>query len=194
LLLAFKFFDGLMADNGYNNNISILFNLIWFIFYVNLMNCKSIFVCDCCRSLQRTTAEIQNYSFDGSMGKLLDRDRDTTSQDSGISQMSAGQCDRLDVLEERFEELSISPLKMHNNVSSASDTDNRTEHNVIMLTQGCIRSPVSRSSPTPQRLTSSPLREFNGLDKTPSRDGSFDATDNGFVNRGRPLASLTGFR
>ncbi|KAF4521330.1 hypothetical protein B566_EDAN002335 [Ephemera danica] len=113
------------------------------------------------RSLQRTTAEIQNYSFDGS--KMLDRDRDTTSQDSGISQMSAGQCDRLDVLEERFEELSISPLKMHNN--------------------GCIRSPISRSSPTPQRLTSSPLREFNGLDKTPSREGSFDATDNGFINR-----------
>lgn len=49
------------------------------------------------RSLRRTTAEIQNYSF-----KALDRD--TTSQDSGISQMSAGPTDRLDILEERQED------------------------------------------------------------------------------------------
>ncbi|XP_059479031.1 CLIP-associating protein 1-A isoform X7 [Neocloeon triangulifer] len=111
------------------------------------------------RSLQRTTAEIQNYSFDGS--KLLDRDRDTTSQDSGISQMSAG--GHGDKLEEKFEEMTIATKKLQSN--------------------GCMQSPASRNSPTLQRLTSTPLREFNGLDKTPSRDGSFDATDNGLVNR-----------
>jgi hypothetical protein len=50
--------------------------------------------------------------------------------------------------------------------------------------QGCMQSPVGRNSPGLNRLTSTPLREFNGLDKAPSRDGSFDATDNGLVNRG----------
>ncbi|XP_059478999.1 CLIP-associating protein 1-A isoform X3 [Neocloeon triangulifer] len=95
------------------------------------------------RSLQRTTAEIQNYSFDG------------------ISQMSAG--GHGDKLEEKFEEMTIATKKLQSN--------------------GCMQSPASRNSPTLQRLTSTPLREFNGLDKTPSRDGSFDATDNGLVNR-----------
>ncbi|XP_065332727.1 CLIP-associating protein 1-B isoform X4 [Cloeon dipterum] len=95
------------------------------------------------RSLQRTTAEIQNYSFDG------------------ISQMSAG--GHGDKLEEKFEEMSIATKKLHSN--------------------GCMQSPASRNSPTLPRLTSTPLREFNGLDKTPSRDGSFDATDNGLLNR-----------
>lgn len=89
------------------------------------------------RSLQRTTAEIQNYSFDGSMGKLLDRDRDTTSQDSGISQMSAGQCDRLDVLEERFEDLSIASLKLHNNVSHRAFSTLNPFH--IILLVFCLR-------------------------------------------------------
>ncbi|XP_069703536.1 CLIP-associating protein 1 isoform X4 [Periplaneta americana] len=57
------------------------------------------------RSLRRTTAEIQNYSFEAlGSGKLLDRDRDTTSQDSGISQMSAGAGDKMDTLEERIED------------------------------------------------------------------------------------------
>jgi CLIP-associating protein 1/2 len=61
-----------------------------------------------CRSLRRTTAEIQNYSFEAlGSGKLLDRDRDTTSQDSGISQMSAGAGDKMDTLEERMEDMSI---------------------------------------------------------------------------------------
>ena len=60
------------------------------------------------RSLRRTTAEIQNYSFEAlGSGKLLDRDRDTTSQDSGISQMSAGAGDKMDTLEERMEDMSI---------------------------------------------------------------------------------------
>ncbi|XP_025829154.1 CLIP-associating protein isoform X2 [Agrilus planipennis] len=61
---------------------------------------------DVYRSLRRTTAEIQNYNYES-----LDRTRVTTSQDSGISQMSIG-CDiRNDVaaLEERIEELKISP-------------------------------------------------------------------------------------
>lgn len=55
------------------------------------------------KSLRRTTAEIQNYSYE-SGGKLMGRD--TTSQDSGISQMSAGAGEKL---EERMEELSIRP-------------------------------------------------------------------------------------
>nr|CAD7195842.1 unnamed protein product [Timema douglasi] len=54
------------------------------------------------RSLRRTTAEIQNYSFDAGSGKILERDRDTTSQDSGISQMSIGAG-----LEEQLEAMSI---------------------------------------------------------------------------------------
>lgn len=56
------------------------------------------------RSLRRTTAEIQNYSYESGGGKLMGRD--TTSQDSGISQMSAGAGEKL---EERMEELSIRP-------------------------------------------------------------------------------------
>lgn len=63
------------------------------------------------RSLRRTTAEIQSYSFEPlSSSKLLDRerDRDTTSQDSGISQMSVGPGDKLEALEERMEDLNIS--------------------------------------------------------------------------------------
>ncbi|XP_043239649.1 CLIP-associating protein 1-B-like isoform X2 [Amphibalanus amphitrite] len=41
------------------------------------------------RSLRRTTAEIQNYSFDGrDTGPKAEPERDSTSQDSGISQMS----------------------------------------------------------------------------------------------------------
>lgn len=45
------------------------------------------------RSLKRTTAEIQNYSFDldlSSRRDSLEKHRDSTSQDSGISQLSAG--------------------------------------------------------------------------------------------------------
>ncbi|XP_076047968.1 CLIP-associating protein isoform X10 [Oratosquilla oratoria] len=45
-------------------------------------------------SLKRTTAEIQNYSFDldlnSSRRDSLEKHRDSTSQDSGISQLSAG--------------------------------------------------------------------------------------------------------
>ncbi|XP_063217675.1 CLIP-associating protein 1 isoform X4 [Bacillus rossius redtenbacheri] len=56
------------------------------------------------RSLRRTTAEIQNYSFESGLGsgKQLERDRDTTSQDSGISQMSLGAG-----LEEQLEAMSL---------------------------------------------------------------------------------------
>ncbi|KAK3927671.1 CLIP-associating protein 2 [Frankliniella fusca] len=63
------------------------------------------------RSLRRTTAEIQSYSFEPlNSAKMLDRerDRDTTSQDSGISQMSVGPGDKLEALDERIEDLNIS--------------------------------------------------------------------------------------
>lgn len=70
--------------------------------------------------MRRTTAEIQNYSFEAlGSGKLLDRDRDTTSQDSGISQMSAGGGDKMDTLEERMEDMSIT---RNNSVRSPVDT------------------------------------------------------------------------
>ncbi|XP_030763283.1 CLIP-associating protein 1-A isoform X3 [Sitophilus oryzae] len=61
------------------------------------------------KSLRRTTAEIQNYSFEtlGRSRPKLDRDRDTTSQDSGISQMSVGNDIKNDIciIEEKMEEL-----------------------------------------------------------------------------------------
>ncbi|KAF5301656.1 hypothetical protein FQA39_LY10703 [Lamprigera yunnana] len=62
------------------------------------------------KSLQKTTAEIQNYSYE-TLSSKLDRDRDTTSQDSGISQMSLGNDIKSDIaaLEERMEELTIRP-------------------------------------------------------------------------------------
>ncbi|CAH1111377.1 unnamed protein product [Psylliodes chrysocephalus] len=62
------------------------------------------------RKLRKTTAEIQNYSFE-TLGTKLDRDRDTTSQDSGISQMSAGNdvAKDLNLIEEQMEELTIRP-------------------------------------------------------------------------------------
>ncbi|KAJ8928598.1 hypothetical protein NQ314_018804 [Rhamnusium bicolor] len=70
------------------------------------------------RSLRKTTAEIQNYSFE-TLGSKLDRDRDTTSQDSGISQMSIGNDIKNDIgiLEERLEDLSIKP---HFNIRSGA--------------------------------------------------------------------------
>jgi len=103
------------------------------------------------RSLRRTTAEIQNYSFEAlGSGKLLDRDRDTTSQDSGISQMSAGAGDKMDTLEERMEDMSIT-----RNTSGRSS---------------------SLSSPT-HRLNS--LRDYNGLEKSVA-DISLDG-ENGFI-------------
>lgn len=45
------------------------------------------------------------------LGSKLDRDRDTTSQDSGISQMSIGNDIKNDIgiLEERMEDLTIKP-------------------------------------------------------------------------------------
>lgn len=66
------------------------------------------------RSLRKTTAEIQNYSYE-TLGSKLDRDRDTTSQDSGISQMSLGganndimtKVDGVAILEDKMEELSL---------------------------------------------------------------------------------------
>lgn len=58
------------------------------------------------RSLRRTAAEIQNYSYEG-IGTKLDRDRDTTSQDSGISQMSVGNDGRNDVRNDVDAELAM---------------------------------------------------------------------------------------
>lgn len=57
------------------------------------------------RNLRMTTAEIQNYSFE-TLGARFDRERDTTSQDSGISQMSDIKGD-LVTLEEKMEELNL---------------------------------------------------------------------------------------
>ncbi|CAG9860441.1 unnamed protein product [Phyllotreta striolata] len=62
------------------------------------------------RKLRKTTAEIQNYSFE-TLGTKLERDRDTTSQDSGISQMSTGYDNTKDLtlIEEKLEEMTIRP-------------------------------------------------------------------------------------
>ncbi|CAH1986214.1 unnamed protein product [Acanthoscelides obtectus] len=67
------------------------------------------------RNLRRTTAEIQNYSFE--IGSKLDRD--TASQDSGISQMSVGNDIGREItsLEDRMEDLAI---KTHFNIRSGS--------------------------------------------------------------------------
>ncbi|XP_050313911.1 CLIP-associating protein 1-A isoform X2 [Anthonomus grandis grandis] len=87
---------------------------------------------DVYKSLRRTTAEIQNYSFE-TLGPKLDRDRDTTSQDSGISQISAGSDMRTDIanIEEKMEDLSLrhfhlrsGPSSMpYNSVNGISETD-----------------------------------------------------------------------
>lgn len=53
------------------------------------------------RSLRKTTAEIQNYTFEAGTDKPPDKDN-TTSKDSGISQLSG-----TEALEEALEELSI---------------------------------------------------------------------------------------
>lgn len=50
--------------------------------------------------------KITLYNF---LGSKLDRDRDTTSQDSGISQMSDNIKDPTTIIEERMEELMIRP-------------------------------------------------------------------------------------
>ncbi|XP_068894094.1 CLIP-associating protein 1-A isoform X5 [Tenebrio molitor] len=86
------------------------------------------------RSLRKTTAEIQNYSYE-TLGSKLDRDRDTTSQDSGISQMSVGNDIKNDIgiLEERMEDLTLRPnfnsrsgprsLPPYTSVNGISETD-----------------------------------------------------------------------
>ncbi|KAK6619988.1 hypothetical protein RUM44_006388 [Polyplax serrata] len=71
------------------------------------------------KSLRRTTAEIQNYSFES---KLVERDRDTTSQDSGISQMSAGPGDKMEALEERIEAITIQGSNSGQSSSLSSPT------------------------------------------------------------------------
>ncbi|KAJ8951227.1 hypothetical protein NQ318_010255 [Aromia moschata] len=89
------------------------------------------------RSLRKTTAEIQNYSFE-TLGTKLDRDRDTTSQDSGISQMSIGNDIKNDIgiLEERMEDLTI---KAHFNLRSGTRSLPYTSVNGITETDsnGC---------------------------------------------------------
>ncbi|XP_060519972.1 CLIP-associating protein isoform X2 [Cylas formicarius] len=91
---------------------------------------------DVYKSLRRTTAEIQNYSFE-TLGPKLDRDRDTTSQDSGISQMSIGNDMRNDfaIIEEKMDELSI----RHFNVRSGPRSLPYTSVNGVMETDsnGC---------------------------------------------------------
>uniref|UniRef100_T1IXA2 TOG domain-containing protein n=1 Tax=Strigamia maritima TaxID=126957 RepID=T1IXA2_STRMM len=72
-------------------------------------------------NLRRTTTEIQNYSFDTldhgytkeRTKDRFERDRDTTSQDSGISQMSAPD-GRMDILEESPENGSPTRRKDYN--------------------------------------------------------------------------------
>ncbi|CAH0551193.1 unnamed protein product [Brassicogethes aeneus] len=86
------------------------------------------------KNLRKTTAEIQNYSYE-TLGSKLDRDRDTTSQDSGISQMSIGNDFKNDIcaIEEKIEELNLrSNFETSNsgskslhltNVNGVSDTE-----------------------------------------------------------------------
>ncbi|GLH10301.1 CLIP-associating protein [Gryllus bimaculatus] len=172
------------------------------------------------RSLRRTTAEIQSYPFGdaapgtGNMGnaptalggKLPDRDRDTTSQDSGISQMSAGAGDKLDALEEHFEALSLTRNNsiLENFVAEctfAESVDSNPtlvmDHYFHVLAWWDLSEPQfitinihfllkpppawmgrssSLSSPT-HRLNS--LKDYNGIDA----DSSLGHTENGFLSR-----------
>ncbi|CAH1123842.1 unnamed protein product [Ceutorhynchus assimilis] len=80
------------------------------------------------KSLRRTTAEIQNYSFE-TLGPKLERDRDTTSQDSGISQMSTGNDLRNEAtIEEKMEQLNLGarsgPMSLpYTSVNGVSEPD-----------------------------------------------------------------------
>lgn len=76
------------------------------------------------KSLKRTTAEIQNYSYE--TGSKLDRERDTTSHDSGISQMSIGNNDiKNDIvaIEERFENLHVRSTYATHSMNGLTETD-----------------------------------------------------------------------
>lgn len=75
------------------------------------------------RSLRKTTAEIQNYTYETGTEKPPDKDN-TTSKDSGISQLSG-----IEALEETMEELSLQSsssvsilylefLQLYNNIYS----------------------------------------------------------------------------
>lgn len=87
------------------------------------------------RSLHRTTAEIQNYSFDGGLSsvKMLDKERETTSHDSGISQMSCG----MEKLEEQMEHLLSISREPTNLDGQDSDQDYKNIPATAMVEENC---------------------------------------------------------
>ncbi|XP_071053520.1 CLIP-associating protein isoform X4 [Onthophagus taurus] len=74
------------------------------------------------RSLRKTTAEIQNYTYETS-GSQLDREKDTTSQDSGISQMSIGNDVKADVTLEEQASLSSSNSTIVNGYNNIDESN-----------------------------------------------------------------------
>ncbi|XP_049955162.1 CLIP-associating protein 2-like [Schistocerca serialis cubense] len=87
------------------------------------------------RSLHRTTTEIQNYSFDGGLSsvKMLDKERETTSHDSGISQMSCG----MEKLEEQMEHLLSISREPTNLDGQDSDQDYKNMPSAALVEENC---------------------------------------------------------
>uniref|UniRef100_A0A1B6GM36 TOG domain-containing protein n=1 Tax=Cuerna arida TaxID=1464854 RepID=A0A1B6GM36_9HEMI len=79
---------------------------------------------DIYKSLRKTTAEIQNYTYDTTTEKIPDKDN-TTSKDSGISQLSG-----TEALEEAMEELSLQS-------SSSSNATTTTLTNRVLTVKDC---------------------------------------------------------
>ncbi|XP_054279467.1 CLIP-associating protein 2 isoform X5 [Macrosteles quadrilineatus] len=76
------------------------------------------------KSLRKTTAEIQNYTYETGMDKPPDKDN-TTSKDSGISQLSG-----TEALEEAMDELSLQ--------SNSSSTTSTTLTNRVLTVRDCV--------------------------------------------------------
>ncbi|XP_049771392.1 CLIP-associating protein 2-like [Schistocerca cancellata] len=87
------------------------------------------------RSLHRTTTEIQNYSFDGGLSsvKMLDKERETTSHDSGISQMSCG----MEKLKEQMEHLLSISREPTNLDGQDSDQDYKNMPSSALVEENC---------------------------------------------------------
>jgi len=80
------------------------------------------------KSLRKTTAEIQNYTYETGTEKPPDKDN-TTSKDSGISQLSG-----TEALEEAMEELS---LQSNSSVSTLSSTTSTTLTSRVLTVRDC---------------------------------------------------------
>ncbi|XP_046683074.1 CLIP-associating protein 2 isoform X4 [Homalodisca vitripennis] len=117
---------------------------------------------DIYKSLRKTTAEIQNYTYDTATDKIPDKDN-TTSKDSGISQLSG-----TEALEEAMEELSLQS-------SSSSNATTTTLTNRVLTVKDCNNMDMADNTQTED----SPANEQEAMRKIVEALKSPPDSDNG---------------